>query len=129
MAAGESIKIQLFGVDYPTADGTCIRDYIHVNDLCAAHLNALEFLHHNTGFHAFNLGNGEGYSVRQVIAAAQDVVGRKMSIPECQRRPGDPARLVASSKTARRVLKWSPAQPDIHNIVESAWKWHLAPRY
>jgi len=129
MAAGEPIQVQLFGVDYPTPDGTCIRDYIHVNDLCAAHLSALEFLQRNDGFHAFNLGNGEGYSVRQVIAAAEEVVSHKICIPEYKRRPGDPAHLVASSDKARKVLGWHPAQKDIHGIVESAWKWHLGPKY
>jgi UDP-glucose 4-epimerase len=129
MAAGEAIDLRIFGNDYPTPDGTCIRDYIHVNDLCAAHLRALEFVGRNGGFHIFNLGNGQGYSVRQVIGAAEKVIGRKLNIPEFERRPGDPALLVASSHKARRLLQWIPGLPDIHVIVESAWKWHLHPKF
>lgn len=129
MAAGEPIDVRVFGTDYPTPDGTCIRDYVHVNDLCSAHLQALEFLERNPGFHTFNLGNSRGYSVRQVITAAEHVVGRKMVIPEFDRRPGDPALLVAHSEKAKRLLNWAPRQPDINTIVESAWKWHLQPKF
>jgi UDP-glucose 4-epimerase len=129
MAAGEPIDVRVYGADYPTPDGTCIRDYVHVNDLCTAHLHALEFLERNPGFHTFNLGNGRGYSVRQVIDAAERVIGRKMVIPEFERRPGDPIVLVASSEKANRLLHWAPRQPDINTIVESAWKWHLQPKF
>jgi len=129
MAAGEAIDVKVFGTDYPTADGTCIRDYVHVNDLCSAHLQALAFLERNSGFHTFNLGNGLGYSVRQVIGAAERVIGRSMMIEEVERRPGDPVFLVAHSDKARRMLNWVPQQPDIHAIVESAWKWHLQPKF
>ena len=129
MAAGETANVQVFGTDYPTPDGTCVRDYIHVNDLCAAHLRALEFINKNDGFHTFNLGNGQGYSVKQVIDAAERVIGRKLKIPEFDRRPGDPALLVASSQKARHLLEWNPALPDIHAIVESAWKWHCQPHF
>lgn len=128
-AAGEPIQIGLFGTDYPTPDGTCVRDFIHVNDLCAAHLNSLKFLRDNKGFHAFNLGNGRGYSVRQVIRAAEDVIGRKLKVPEWERRPGDPAHLVASSDKAKEALDWTPGIPDIAGIIQSAWKWHLNPKY
>jgi UDP-glucose 4-epimerase len=116
-------------VDYPTADGTCIRDFIHVNDLCSAHLNALRFLRDNKGFHAFNLGNGRGYSVREVINATQEVIGRKMLIPEWERRVGDPGRLVATSSKAKEALDWMPACADVGSIIESAWKWHSHPRF
>ncbi|HZR35826.1 MAG TPA: UDP-glucose 4-epimerase GalE [Nevskia sp.] len=129
MAAGEQINVGVFGTDYPTPDGTCIRDYVYVNDLCTAHLQALNFLDQNPGFHAFNLGNGRGHSVRQVIDAVEQVVGRKICIPEFDRRPGDPVILVAHSEKARHLLKWKPTLPDIHSIVESAWKWHLQPKF
>jgi UDP-glucose 4-epimerase len=128
-ANGEQIPLKIFGVDYPTPDGTCIRDYVHVNDLSTAHLSALDFLRRNEGFHVFNLGNGNGHSVREVVAAAQEVIGRKLHIPECGRRSGDPARLVANSGKAANELGWSPATTDIRQIIESAWKWHRAPRF
>jgi UDP-glucose 4-epimerase len=128
-ASGEDIEVRVFGYDYPTPDGTCIRDYIHVNDLCLAHLRALESLDRGKGFEAFNLGNGRGYSVREVISAAEEVVGRKLGIESHERRRGDPVRLVASSERARTVLGWAPQRADIRGIVESAWKWHSAPRY
>ena len=128
-AAGEPIKVYVFGVDYPTPDGTCVRDFIHVNDLCAAHLRALQFLHQNSGFHAFNLGNGKGYSVKEVIAATEEVVGQKLQIPEWDRRPGDPARLVAVSDKAKEAFDWIPEQSDIRQIIESAWMWHRKPQF
>jgi UDP-glucose 4-epimerase len=129
MATGEAIDVKIFGVDYPTPDGTCVRDYVHVNDLCSAHLDALKFLGHSKGFQAFNLGNGQGYSVKQVIAAAEEVVGRKFRVPEHVRRAGDPAYLVASSDKAEQALGWNPRYRDLREIVESAWKWHRSPRF
>ncbi|MDR3415444.1 MAG: UDP-glucose 4-epimerase GalE [Nevskia sp.] len=128
-ATGEALDFGVFGEDYPTADGTCVRDFVHVSDLCSAHLLALEFLGHNAGFHTFNLGNGQGYSVRQVLDATQQVIGRKMTVPVYAKRKGDPARLVASSEKAYNIMGWAPLYPDIHDIIESAWKWHLSPRY
>ncbi|MDE0852922.1 MAG: UDP-glucose 4-epimerase GalE [Nevskia sp.] len=128
-AAGEDIDVQIFGNDYPTADGTCVRDYIHVSDLCQAHLLALEFLGSNEGFHAFNLGNGKGYSVKQVVSAAESVIGRSLGIKATTRRPGDPARLVASSDKACSQLGWRPQQASLEQIVESAWRWHQRPAY
>lgn len=129
MAAGEPIAVRIFGNDYQTPDGTCVRDFIHVNDLCAAHLRALEFLQHHGGFQTFNLGNGRGHSVRQVIEAAEEVVGRKLHIPEFARRPGDPSHLVASSDKAQNGLDWIPQYTDIREIIESAWTWHRNPRF
>lgn len=128
-AAGEQIDVKVFGVDYPTEDGTCIRDYIHVNDLCSAHLKALEFLGYERGFHTFNLGNGRGYSVKQIITAVEEVVGFKIPLPVCERRLGDPAVLVASSARALQLLGWTPQRPDVREIIESAWKWHQDPAY
>lgn len=128
-AAGEALDMKIFGSDYPTPDGTCIRDYIHVNDLCAAHLLALEHLKEHAGFHRFNLGNGTGYSVRQVVAAVEEVIGRSLGIESTARRLGDPARLVASSTLAHEVLGWQPAMADLHTIIASAWQWHQAPRF
>lgn len=128
-AAGESIEVGIFGVDYPTADGSCVRDYIHVEDLCSAHLRALEHLSNHTGFDTFNLGNGQGYSVKQIVAAAEEVIGRRLGIPEHGRRHGDAAYLVAGSEKARKLLGWTPSRPDVREIIESAWKWHLDPKF
>jgi UDP-glucose 4-epimerase len=124
-AAGLRPAVTVFGTDYPTPDGTCIRDYIHVSDLAAAHGLALEAL--GTGrleAEVYNLGcGGDGYSVRQVIEAARDVTGRAIPVEEGPRRPGDPARLVASSEKARRELGWVPSQQDLRVIIQSAWAW------
>jgi UDP-glucose 4-epimerase len=128
-AAGEAIDVKVYGVDYPTPDGTCVRDYVHVNDLCSAHLSALELLDKASGFQVFNLGNGHSHSVKQVVAAVQEVIGRKLGLPEHTRRPGDPAYLVACSKRAQEALSWTPRYVDIREIVESAWNWHLNPAY
>jgi UDP-glucose 4-epimerase len=127
-AAGEALDVQIFGDDYPTADGSCVRDYIHVNDLADAHLRALERLQAGC-FQAYNLGNGQGYSVRQVVAAVEDVIGRSLRIAVGPRRPGDPATLVASSALAQQVLGWRPQQAELHGIIESAWHWHRSPAY
>lgn len=128
-AAGEKLSVQIFGTDYPTRDGTCIRDYIHVNDLAQAHLLALEYSRKTPGFHRFNLGNGEGYTVLEVIAAAESAIGRKLEIPRGPRREGDPAMLVASSRKAKDVLGWQPRYPHIEQIVADAWRWHQKPAY
>ena len=128
-AVGEKLGVQIFGTDYPTRDGTCIRDYIHVNDLAQAHLRALEYSRQTPGFHRFNLGNGEGYTVLEVIAAVESVIGRKLDVPRGPRRRGDPAMLVASSAQARQVLGWSPSAPQIEQIVADAWRWHQDPAY
>ena len=111
---------EIYGTDYPTPDGTCIRDYIHVIDLAQAHMLALEA--GRSG--CFNLGNGEGYSVREVIRACETVTGRKLTAVEKPRRPGDPPRLVADASKARDELGWQPRLADLESIVASAWEWH-----
>ena len=121
--------LRLFGDDYPTQDGTCVRDYVHVDDLAQAHQLALDFLDVNPGAHVFNLGNGQGFSVREVIATAQRITGLKVPCSAAPRRVGDPAVLVASSEKARRELGWTPVHPSLDAIIESAWRWHQAPAY
>ncbi len=128
-ALGTGPALKVFGDDYPTADGTCVRDYVHVDALAAAHLAALELLEREPGAQAFNLGNGNGFSVLEVIAAAREVTGRAIPFEWAPRRAGDPPRLVAASTRARERLGWQPRHTDIAGIIESAWRWHLAPRY
>ncbi|MGC8741550.1 MAG: UDP-glucose 4-epimerase GalE [Candidatus Sumerlaeaceae bacterium] len=123
VALGKRDKITVFGNDYPTHDGSCIRDYIHVADLAQAHLLALEYLDCVKGAEVFNLGNGHGFSVFEIIAATQTVTARRIPVEIGPRRPGDPAVLVASSEKIRRVLGWNPRYPDIHEIIQSAWRW------
>jgi len=122
VAAGERPHISIYGSDYPTPDGTCVRDYIHVLDLAKAHVLALETLQPGES-RAYNLGNGQGYSVRQVIEAARKVTGHGIPVQESERRPGDPAFLVAGSDKIRTELGWEPAYPELERIVESAWNW------
>lgn len=114
----------IFGTDYPTPDGTCIRDYIHIGDLVSAHILALEALADREKM-VYNLGSGTGYSVREVIDTARLVSGRAIPVKELERRPGDPARLVASSGKIRRELGWKPQRDSIKDIIASAWEWHL----
>ncbi len=123
VALGQRANISIFGTDYPTPDGTAIRDYIHIADLVSAHLLALEALDENDRL-IYNLGNGNGYSVRQVIDIARQVTGHPIPAVETPRRPGDPARLVASSEKIRRELGWQPRYPDLRDIIASAWEWH-----
>jgi UDP-glucose 4-epimerase len=123
-ALGQRQSISIFGTDYPTPDGTCIRDYIHVSDLADAHILGLEYLLKGGESNVFNLGNGNGFSVREVIAAAQEVTGRNISVQECDRRPGDPPSLIGSSEKARKILGWQPIYPEIKDIVTHAWNWH-----
>lgn len=125
-ALGKGPALKVFGDDYPTPDGTCVRDYVHVQDLAQAHALALGYMESHPGAHAFNLGNGQGFSVREVIAAAGEVAGRSIPYTVEQRRPGDPAVLVASSDRARRELGWTPAWTDLRDIIRSAWDWHRA---
>ena len=125
-AAGRREAITVFGSDYDTPDGTCIRDYIHINDLCQAHLLALEHLLAGGDSRAYNLGNGQGFSVREVIDTARAVTGRDIPVIESERRPGDPARLVADSTRARQELGWRPAYSDLATIIEHAWRWEQA---
>jgi UDP-glucose 4-epimerase len=122
VALGQREKISVFGDDYPTPDGTCIRDYIHVVDLIEAHILALHAL--EQGNRTYNLGNGQGFSVKQVIDTAERITGRKIKVEIAARRPGDPAVLVAGSEKIRRELGWNPQYPDIESIVRTAWAWH-----
>jgi len=123
VASGRQDAIQVFGRDYPTPDGTCIRDYIHISDLCNAHLAALESLRSGAKGSAYNLGNGKGFSVAQIIEAAKSVTGRPIQVIERDRRAGDPAILVANADRARAELGWSPRFPDIEDIISHAWNW------
>ncbi len=123
---GTGPQLKVFGDDYPTRDGTCIRDYVHVLDLADAHLNALTYLASNPGHHVFNLGNGEGFSVREVIAAAERVSGQAVPFAMESRREGDPAVLVASSERARKELAWAPSRASLDQIIGDAWAWHRA---
>lgn len=121
-ALGQREKVFMYGDDYDTPDGTCVRDYIHIIDLAQAHILAVE----SDVSGPFNLGNGSGYSVRQVVETAREVTGREIPAETAARRPGDPDTLVACADKARDVLGWDPKMPEIKNIIESAWKWHQA---
>lgn len=124
VALGQREKIAIYGDDYPTEDGTCIRDYIHVMDLADAHLLALNRLKNGGDNQIFNLGNGEGFSVKEVIEVARKITGHKIPAEISPRRAGDPAKLIASSKKATEFLKWSPKYNKLEQIIESAWNWH-----
>jgi UDP-glucose 4-epimerase len=123
-ALGKQESISIFGTDYSTSDGTAIRDYIHVSDLADAHILGLEYLLQDGESEVFNLGNGNGFSVREVIAAAEDVTGMIIPVQECDRRPGDSPVLIGTSEKAKKVLGWKPQYPDIKDIVAHAWQWH-----
>jgi UDP-glucose 4-epimerase len=116
--------VPIYGTDYDTPDGTCIRDYIHVTDLAQAHILAFNKLEQGGMSGIYNLGNGNGYSVREVIETAKKVTGKNIVAVESSRRPGDPARLVASSEKIRKDLGWVPKLPDLETIIKTAWKWH-----
>jgi UDP-glucose 4-epimerase len=124
-ASGRRPNISVFGRDYDTPDGTCIRDYIHIQDLCSAHWLALQSLICGGVSQAYNLGNGNGFSVQEVIDAAELVTRRKISLVNAPRREGDPARLVADSMLARKKLGWQPQYQDLATIIEHAWKWEM----
>jgi len=124
VALGRRASINIYGDDYPTPDGTCIRDYIHVEDLARAHVLALTALPNSTAPLLYNLGNGRGFSVREVIEAARRVTRHAIPVEQHPRRPGDPAVLVASSEKAQQELGWSPAHPSLDDILASAWAWH-----
>jgi len=123
IALGQSQAATIFGTDYPTPDGTCIRDYIHIADLVSAHQLALAALEKNDRL-VYNVGSGNGYSVREVIETARKVTGQPIPVVENPRRPGDSARLVASSEKIRRELGWKPQHDNMHDILSSAWEWH-----
>jgi UDP-glucose 4-epimerase len=122
VALGQRDEIVIFGDDYPTRDGTCVRDYIHVTDLAQAHILALEAL--DAGSRVYNLGNGQGFTVKEVIETCRQVTGHPIPARPGDRRPGDPATLIASSDKIRRELGWTPRYPELHTIVKHAWNWH-----
>ena len=123
---GKRESVSIYGTDYDTPDGTCIRDYIHVTDLAQAHILAVEYLANGGESDIFNLGNGVGYSVREVIETARSVTGHPIPATEVPRRAGDPARLVASGEKAKKILGWEPKIKRLDEIIASAWKWHKA---
>jgi len=124
VAMGRRAKIKIFGKDYPTKDGTCVRDYIHVRDLAEAHFLALAALGEHSRL-IYNIGNGQGFTVREVIDSVQRVTGKPIAVEELDRRPGDPAVLVASSEKIKAELGWQPKFAELDQIIDSAWKWHL----
>lgn len=123
-ALGRSPGVSIFGTDYPTPDGSCVRDYVHVLDLARAHLLAMEHLSSGGESRVFNLGNGSGFSVKQVVETVREVSGSRFEVLEAARRAGDPPFLVASSERIRRELGWRPEYADLRSIVTSAWEWH-----
>jgi len=123
-ALGKRESISIFGTDYPTPDGTCIRDYIHVSDLASAHVLGLEYLLRGGKTDFFNLGNGNGFSVKDIIETARALTGREIKAVECDRRPGDPPMLVGSAEKAKQILGWSPQYANIQDIIAHAWQWH-----
>ncbi|WP_077623576.1 UDP-glucose 4-epimerase GalE [Sediminibacillus massiliensis] len=123
-ALGQRESITIFGEDYPTEDGTCVRDYIHVEDLIDAHILALDYLKDGGESDIFNLGSSQGFSVKEIIEAARRVTGKEIKAIEGNRRAGDPGVLIASSDKARRILGWNPSRTSIDNIIKDAWNWH-----
>ena len=124
VAMGKRDHLEIFGTDYDTPDGTCIRDYIHVTDLADAHLLALKYLMNGGESRVFNLGNGNGFSVKEVIAAALKMTGCDIKCVESERRPGDPPILIGSSDKIKKSLGWNPVYYDLDAIIETAWRWH-----
>lgn len=125
----EGRELKVFGDSYATPDGTCVRDYVHVQDLCSAHLLALEYMNTNSGAEVFNLGSGSGFSVLEIIKAASEVTGIDIQYTIESARSGDSARLVADSSKAREILKWRPRYDDVKTIIETAWRWHQNPTF
>lgn len=123
-ALGKREFVSIFGTDYPTPDGTCIRDYIHVADLADAHVLGMEYLLQGGDTAVFNLGNGNGFSVKQVIDTAKNLTGQDIKVELSDRRPGDPPVLVGSSDKARKILGWKPQYPALEDIISHAWRWH-----
>lgn len=121
--------IRIFGTDYPTADGTAVRDYIHVTDLAEAHVRALEYLKNGGPSRAFNLGTGSGYSVRQVVDTVTAVTGKAPAVVEAPRRAGDPPDLVANSSAAQATFEWTPTRSSLENIIQTAWRWRTTAPY
>lgn len=125
-ALGQRKEVAIFGEDYDTPDGTCVRDYVHVEDLIAAHLLALEYLQKGNESNVFNLGSNHGYSVKEMVEAARNVTKKEIPARVAPRRAGDPSTLVASSEKARKVLGWKPVYTDVEAIIETAWNWHVS---
>ena len=125
-ALGQRDAMTIFGDDYNTPDGTCIRDYVHVEDLIDAHILALEYLNTNIESQIFNLGSSTGYSVKEIVEASRKVTGKEIPVKIGERRAGDPAKLVAASEKAREILGWQPAYETIEGIIQTAWDWHEA---
>ncbi|MBC1292194.1 UDP-glucose 4-epimerase GalE [Listeria booriae] len=123
-ALGQRSELSIFGDDYPTEDGTCIRDYVHVVDLIDAHILALEYLKDGGESNIFNLGSSQGFSVKEMLEAARNVTGKEIPAKIVPRRAGDPSTLIASSDKAQQVLKWNPQFTDVKKIIEDAWNWH-----
>lgn len=123
-ALGKRENIKIFGTDWPTPDGTCIRDYVHVTDLAQAHLLALDALESGAPSNVYNMGNGSGYSVKEVVSVVEKVTGKNIPAVDAPRRAGDPARLVASSDKIKSELGWKPKFPELETIIETAWNWH-----
>lgn len=126
VALGQRDNLQIFGDDYPTSDGTCIRDYVYVEDLIAAHLLALEYLQAGNESNQFNLGSNNGYSVKEMLDAAREVTGKEIPAVVAPRRIGDPSSLVASADKAKEILGWSPKTTEIKEIIRTAWNWHVS---
>jgi len=126
VALGQRDNLQIFGDDYPTSDGTCIRDYVYVEDLIAAHLLALEYLQAGNESNQFNLGSNNGYSVKEMLDAAREVTGKEIPAVVAPRRMGDPSSLVASADKAKEILGWSPKTTEIKEIIRTAWDWHVS---
>ena len=129
VASGRKPNISVFGRDYDTPDGTCVRDYVHVSDLCSAHELALQSLVHGAGSQQYNLGNGNGYSIQEVIETARRVTGQTISTVDAPRRDGDPDRLVADASQAKKVLVWQPQWTSLDDIVGHAWAWEKSLRH
>jgi UDP-glucose 4-epimerase len=123
-ALGKRPAVTIFGEDYATADGTCVRDYIHVEDLIDAHLLALSYLQNGGQSNIFNLGSSQGFSVKEIVETAKEVTGIEIPVKIGERRSGDPSTLIASSEKARKVLGWNPTRTSIHQIISNAWNWH-----
>lgn len=126
VALGQRSALSIFGDDYDTPDGTCIRDYVHVEDLIAAHILALEYLKAGNKSDVFNLGSNSGYSVKEMLEAAREVTGKEIPAIVAPRRAGDPSSLVASSQKAKEILGWQPVYTDVKKIIETAWNWHVS---
>ncbi|HKL43594.1 MAG TPA: UDP-glucose 4-epimerase GalE [Clostridia bacterium] len=126
---GKRDKIFIFGDDYNTKDGTCVRDYIHVEDLADAHVLSLKYLKEEKKSNVFNLGNGEGFSVKEIIDSSRKVTEKEIPAEMADRRPGDPDNLIASSERIKAVLGWEPKYANVEDIIDSAWQWHLNSRY